>query len=254
MVRVPQQHIRHLLMSHSTIYPAGNPLSDIQATNQSCTREHLWGSEGFAICRAYNAGDQHVCQQRVYSAGLYVAGTVLAGLALLSALIALALGFSRATASSETPPYAALYSRLAQGSHGHHGHHHHRHQQDEGNWKSPQDQADPEPADDGNIDDHSDSAITGGSTTWRNSALALGILFAVLGALCLFVAHYLAYNALVNDQAPSGDASLSQTVNAKPVQSPWYLTHTGVVYASMAWFTAGLGALIASLGACLGGL
>lgn len=227
----------------------------IQSVDQNCTREHLWGSQGFSICENSGAGDRHVCQQRVYSAGLYVAGTVLSGLALLYSLIALALGFSRAISSTETPPYAYVYSRLAQSS-GHPRHRqHHRHQEGGGNWKGPEDETEAEPSEEDVPHDSTDSAAGPNLTTWRNFALALGILLAVLGALCLFVAHFLAYNSLVNDQAPSGDASISIPVTGSgSLQSPWYLTHTGVVYASLAWLTAGLGALIASLGACLGGL
>jgi len=246
---------RDLLTSHSTLYPAGHSLSEIHATNQTCTREHLWGSQGFSICENSGAGDQHVCQDRVYSAGLYVAGTVLSGLALLYGLITLALGFSRAIASTETLPYAYLYSRLAQSSHRSRRHQHHVRQQDEDNWKSPQGETEAEPTEEDIPDNSTHFTPRANLTTWRNFAMALGILLAVMGALCLFVAHLLAYNALVSDQAPSGDVSISNPVTgSNPIQSPWYLTHTGVVYASLAWLTAGLGALIASLGACLGGL
>lgn len=189
-------------------------------------REQLWGDAGFSLCLANGAGSEHVCQQRVYSAGLYVAGTSLVGLALIAAVVALGLGASPALADHAPLPYAPI-PRSQDGEKGENGSH-------------PSGPA---------------AAGTAALPTWRNFALALGVLFAALAGLCLFVAHYLAFNALVEDQAPSGDITLSNPLQGNlPIQSPWYLSYTGVAYASMSWLMAGVGVLIASLGGCLGGL
>jgi hypothetical protein len=213
------------------MYPAGQPLSDIVATNQTCTREQLWGTAGFALCLAADASSQHVCQQRVYSAGLYVAGTALIGLALIAAIIALGLGAARAAAATEIDPHAAAYAQVPPHGNG-------------GGEKDAEHAAPPSPG-----------LSVEASTTWRNFTLAFGVLLAILAALCLFVAHYLAFNALVEDQAPSGDVGLSNPLKGNfPIQSPWYLTTTGVVYASLAWLMAGIGVIVACLGSCLGGL
>jgi hypothetical protein len=224
-----KRHFRKLTVcaARSTPYPGGSPLSDIRAAdaNITCTREQLWGTAGFDLCLANGAASQHICQQRVYSAGLYVAGTALVGLALLSALVALGLGVARAVADHEAVPYAPLPRSE------------HADMAENGAAAS------------------TPSAVTPAASTWRNFALALGVFLAALAALCLFVAHDLAFNSLVEDQAPSGDAALSNPLQGNlPTESPWYLSYTGVVYASMAWLMAGVGVLIASLGACLGGL
>jgi hypothetical protein len=196
----------------------GQYVDESQPFVQKCTRVSALGSSGMRACNATNPGDEHICQKVVISAELFVAGASLIGIALLFSFVVIALGYKTAAATTTGGVYTVVHS-----------------------------DKDHESTTAG-----ATSACEAPTSTPTSNQPPLSVLLnpllrsfttllAILSACCVVLAQIVGVDGLVNSLQPTS----SQLPN---YQTRWYMGSAALVYPSVGYLAALLGAFIAWAG------
>jgi len=192
-------------------------VDESQTFLQNCTRISALGSAGMRTCNETHPGDEHICQKIVVSAQLFVAGAVLIGISLLSSFVDIGLGYKAAFATTEGGVYTVVATP----------------KDHESNAAAAADTALQDPSA-GSVE----PSLAATLTPWVRACTTL---LAILAACCLVLAQFVGVDGLVNNLQPTSS-------QLPDYQTRWYMGPAALIYPSVAYLAAMLGAFTAWTG------